>query len=429
MRSRTYFAFAVLLSAFFGCVAIRAQEWTRFRGPNGTGFSDCLTIPVNWSDTDYVWKAKLPGTGHSSPVIWSDRLFAYSADAEKATLFLNCFNAKDGRVLWSRDFASKPHKIHDRNTYATSTPAVDDERVYLPWTTPEQLVLKAFDHDGKEVWSRDLGPWSGDHGFGNSPIVHGDLVILHNAQQTQELDPGQKPGQSSMIAVDRRTGRDVWKVQLPTVRTCFSTPMIRNLPDGNAELVCASTGNGIFGLDLKTGRQNWSVKVFDMRVVNSPVTASGLIFGSNGSGGYSGNYLVAVRPGPKAEEVYRLKNSKNIKAPYVTCMLPMEDVLFLIYDKGFAACIDAPTGKVRWLERTDGAFSGSPILVRDKIYCIDEEGVVWVIAADRDRYRLLARNPLGEPSRSTPAVSGGRMYLRTNSQLFCVGKKSEVASR
>jgi hypothetical protein len=102
-------------------------------------------------------------------------------------------------------------------------------------------------------------------------------------------------------------------------------------------------------------------------------------------------------------------------------MLRMDDWVFLIYDRGYAACIDAPTGKVQWCERTGGAFNGSPVRVRDKIYCIDEDGVVWVLAADPTRYRVLAKNPLGEPSRSTPAISGGRMFLRTYSHLISVG--------
>jgi outer membrane protein assembly factor BamB len=165
-----------------------------------------------------------------------------------------------------------------------------------------------------------------------------------------------------------------------------------------------------------------------MRVVNSPITAGGLIFGSTGSGAYSGNYLVAVRPGPQAEIAYQLKSSSKIKPPYVTCMIPKDNYVFLIYDRGFAACLDAPTGSVRWLERTDGSFSGSPVRAGDNIYDIDEDGVVWVFAADPDRYRLLGKNPLGEPSRSTPAISGGRIFFRTLSHLYCVGAKETAAA-
>jgi outer membrane protein assembly factor BamB len=383
---------------------------------------------VQWTETDYCWRVKLPGIGHASPVVWGNKVFTFSADPTTAKLYVACHAAEDGRSLWVRDYATTPHRIHDRNTYASSTPTVDAERLYVPWTTPEQLLLRALDHAGQELWTCNLGTWSGDHGFGGSPILHEDLVILHNAQQAEQLEPGQRAGQSSMVAVDRRTGKEVWRTLLTTVRTCFSTPFVRQSSSGEPELICANTGDGIFSLDPKTGKQNWAIKAFDMRVVNSPVEAGGLVFGSNGSGGYSGNYLVAVRPGATPELVYRLKNSSDVKAPYVTCFQAVGNHVFLFYDKGFAGCIEAPTGKVGWFKRTDGAFSGSPVLVRDKIYCIDEEGVVWVIAADAHEYRLLAKNPLGEGSRATPAISGGRMFLRTNSQLFCVGSRNQVAA-
>ena len=407
------------------------QEWTRFRGPNGSGVSECTTIPVKWTEADYRWRARLPGKGHSSPVVWDDRVFLLSADPQTATRFVLCYSAVDGRQLWLREYASKPYPLHQRNTYAASTPAVDDERVYVALGSPEQVLLKAFDHDGREVWTRDLGRWVGQHGFGASPIVYQEMVILHNAQQAQELDPGQEPGQSTMVAVDRRTGQEIWLQKLPTVRVCYSVPLIYEPKDGPAELVCTSTGNGIFSLNPTTGEQNWSVPAFTMRVVNSPILAAGLVFGSNGSGGHGSNYLVAVRPGSSPALAYPpLKSSGKVRAPYVPCFLSQDEVVFLIHDQGFAACIEATTGNVRWFERMGGtaAFSGSPIRVRDRIYCIDEQGVVHVVAADPTQYRLLARNPLGEASRSTPAVSGGRMFLRTESQLFCVGSEQLAAS-
>ena len=139
------------------------------------------------------------------------------------------------------------------------------------------------------------------------------------------------------------------------------------------------------------------------------------------SGDDSGNYLVAIRPGKQPELVYRHQNSSNIKAPYVPCMIARDDKLYLLYDRGFAGCIDAPSGKIHWSGRTGAAFNGSPVLVRDKIYCIDEDGIVWVIAADPTQLKILAKNDLGENSSATPAVSGGRMFLRTLSHLFCVG--------
>jgi outer membrane protein assembly factor BamB len=225
------------------------------------------------------------------------------------------------------------------------------------------------------------------------------------------------------MAFERKTGREVWRTPLKSQVVSYSVPFIRELDGGNAELVCTNSGNGVYGMDIKTGQITWSVPdCLKMRTVSSPVMAGGLIFGSCGSGAYSDNTVVAVRPGPSAALAYELKNSAKIKAPYVPCLVKRGELLFLLYDKGFAACVDASTGKIHWFERTTAAFSGSPVRVDDKIYCIDEEGVVWVFAAEPE-YKLLAQNPLGEPSRSTPAVSGGRMFLRTYSQLVCVGQE------
>jgi len=421
-----------------GCIAftfassfhlVAAQEWTRFRGPNGTGVSEATTIPVKWSDADYNWKVELPGLGHSSPAVWGDKVFLLSADPDTATRYVLCYNANDGRKLWQKDYPSTAHHLHVRSSFASCSPAVDADHAYFAWSTPEETTLKAFRHDGSEAWSLNLGRWQSQHGFGTSPMLYEDLLILHNSQQANQLKEGEQPGNSFMMAFDRATGQERWRVPLVSVNACYSVPFIYTNDRGQDELVCVSTGNGFFSLNPRTGAKNWVFPdAFKMRTVSSPIAAGGVILGSNGSGAYSDNYIAAVKPGPQPELAYQLKNSGTFKAPYVPGLVAKADSVFCLYDKGFAACIDAATGKIHWSDRTGAAFSGSPVLVRDKIYCIDEDGVVWVIAADEKEYRLLAKNPLGEPSRSTPAVSGGKMFLRTYSHLFCVGGKDVVAS-
>ena len=166
-----------------------------------------------------------------------------------------------------------------------------------------------------------------------------------------------------------------------------------------------------------------------MRTANSPITAGGLIFGTNGSGAYSWNFLVAVRGGHKPEVVFQLKNSGKFKAPYVPSLIAYGDLVFCLYDRGFASCIDSKTGKIHWFERTNTSVNGSPVRIRDKIYIADEEGIVWVLAAST-KYQVLAKNPLGNPTRSTPAVASGRICFRTYSdsepfsQLVSIGGKT-----
>ena len=417
-------AACVLIALILASTVTQGSEWTRFRGPNGTGIASGDTIPVEFTEADLNFKVELPGgNGCSSPVVRSDRVFVLSANPENATRYVSCFHAITGDRLWQKEFESEVHHLHTRSSYASSTPAVDDQHVYVAWSTPKETLLKAFAHDGTPAWSKDLGRWQSRHGYGTSPIVYKDLLILHNSQNANRLKAGEKPGDSYMMAFDRLTGEERWRTPLKSESVCYSVPFIRTSEDNGAdELICTSTGNGLFSLDPLTGQQNWAVndELFTMRTIASPIESAGLIFGNTGSGGYSGNYIVAVKPGRDAHLEYKLKNSSQFKAPYVTCLLAKGDLVFCMYDRGFASCIDAATGDVHWIERTGAAFSGSPVLVDDRIYCFDETGTVWVFAASTE-YQLLARNELGGESRSTPAVANGRLYLRTHSHLMCVG--------
>jgi len=402
-----------------------AGEWTRFRGPNGTGEGSGDAIPTEFTEADFAFKVKLPGdSGCSSPVVWGDKVFLLSASSDDASRYLVCLDATSGKEIWQKKFESTPHHLHTRSSYASCTPAVDDQRVYVAWSTPEETLLKAFQHDGTEAWSVDLGTWQSQHGFGTSPIVYKDLVILHNSQQADKLKDGQKPGESFMMAFDRATGDEKWRTPLTSKNVCYSVPFIRQGDDGKEELVCSSTGDGIFALDPLTGKRRWAINdsLFSMRVVGSPIEAGGLIFGSTGSGGYSSNYIVAVHPGSDAKLAYKVPNSSKFKAPYVPCMIADGDLVFCMYDKGFASCIDAKSGDVRWVQRTGAALSSSPIKVGDRIFCVAEDGVVWVVAA-ADEYRLLGKSELGEGSYATPAVANDRMYFRTDTHLICVGGK------
>jgi outer membrane protein assembly factor BamB len=393
-----------------------SQEWTRFRGPNGTGLSPATNLPAKWSEADYHWKAALPGQGHSSPVLWGDKIFLMSADTATATRSVLCLSAADGRELWRRQYELQTHRIHTRNTYGSCTPAVDAERVYVAWSTPARLTLLALDHDGKDVWDLDLGPVVSEHGFGMSPMLYQDLVILSNSQQAEELEPGQQPGKSSMLAFEAKTGKPRWNQPRVSSRVCFSTPCIYQAAGGPPELICTSTSEGFFSLDPLTGNENWKTPgTLTLRVVSSPLIAEGLIFGSVGSGG-GGNTITAMRPGSKPEAVYTIK----LNASYVPTLVAQDGLLFIFNDKGVVSCADVRTGEIHWRERLGRGFSGSPVIGDGKVYIIDDDGNVHVIAVAK-QYELLASNPLGEPSRSTPAIAGGRLYFRTLSHLVSVG--------
>ncbi len=425
MRRGHLAAVCLIVSTMSGAWSVgQAQEWTRFRGPNGTGHSS-TRLPAKWSESDFAWKIRLPGEGHSSPVVWGERIFLLSADRTTATRYALCLSTKDGSTLWSHEYPSTPHNLHARSSYASSTPAVDAERAYFAWSSPEETTLLALFHDGTEAWRLNLGRWVSQHGYGTSPIVYGDMILVNNSQDgndgEKKLKPGELPGDSFVLAFDRKTGRELWRTRRASNAVSYSVPCIHENAAGQPEVICLSTNEGVYGLDPKTGQEKWSVpNAFSMRTVSSPVAAGGHLFGSTGSGG-GGNYVVAVTPGAQAGVAFEMKK----QAPYVPTPVAVGDAMFLWSDGGVVTCIDARTGETHFAERAhDGGFSGSPILSGDKIYCISDDGVLVSIAADPTQLKVLGKTPLGEGSRSVPAVSGGKMFLRTYSHLICVGGQS-----
>ena len=404
-------------------------QWPRFRGPNGSGVSSATTVPVKWTDKDYNWKVTLPGVGHSSPVAWGGRIFVTCGDRKTARRTVLCLDAATGKALWRRDYTSKRFTQHRDNSYATATPAVDAAGVVLAWTTPKEVVLLALDLDGREVWRRNLGPFVAIHGSGSSPVIFGDLVVLANEQADPKVLPmvyarpgaPRSAGRSFLIAVDRKTGRTRWKIERRSSQAAYSTPCVYQAGGGRPELIFSSTSHGITAVDPATGKINWSVRnAFRERCVGSPVAAPGLVIAGDGYG-TRGRLFVAVRPGSrepgrKAAVAYEIKKP----VPLVPTPVVRGNRLFLWGDDGKITCLDVSSGKVIWRQRIRASFYGSPVCVNDRLYCISKTGDVFVVAAS-DKFELLGRVPLGEPSYATPAVCDGVMYLRTRSKLFSLG--------
>ncbi|MBC7855418.1 MAG: PQQ-binding-like beta-propeller repeat protein [Pirellulaceae bacterium] len=422
MRLLPSLSLAGLLIAL--CHAAFAQEWTRFRGPNGSGESEATTIPAQWTEKDINWKTSLPGIGHSSPVVWGDKIFLLSADPDKgarpAMRYVLCVNAGDGQLIWKREFQGVPHKLHNLSSYASCTPAVDEKRIYFAWSDPDHTLLMAMDHSGNDLWTTDFGPWMSMHGFGTSPMLIDDLVVITGSQEPSAKGPDSpQPKDSYVVAVDKENGQIRWKTPRKIDTASFSVPCTHKTADGKTELICCSTAEGIFSLDPKTGKENWSEPVFKLRTVSSPVLVSGLIIATTGQGGGGGNAVVALRPGPKPEIAYEIA---KVKAPYVPTPVAKGNLLFLWSDSGFVTCVKGDTGGEVWSERVGSKCYGSPVRVGDKLFCVEDDGKVYCLSAS-EKFQRLGMYDLKEEFRTVPAIAGGKMYVRTFSNLYSIGGK------
>jgi outer membrane protein assembly factor BamB len=402
----------VLAIGLLVCGKACAENWDRFRGPNGAGQSEARGIPSEWTEADYLWKKELPGIAHSSPVIWNGRLFLTSADPDTAEQIVFAFDAATGEQLWEAQFKSDHYAMHRDNSYATSTPAVDADQLYVLWLDGDRLTLAALTHDGNEVWRRQIGTLVEQHGFGTSPVVVGDIVCVAN--ETQDA------ARSSVVGVDRKSGKILWSTPRGTGKTSYASPLVWDAPAGRKLLVTASMGSGLTAFDPASGQIAWQALEHDLpdRCVSSPITAAGLIIVSCGSGN-NGLHLIAVRPGANNEpprEVYRLRQGvPNVPTPVVA-----GELMFLWHDRGTVSCVDTATGNVHWRERLGGHFHSSPVRIGDRIFGLSKDGEVVVLAAAK-QFKLLAKNQLDEPAQATPAVADNRLYYRTESSLICLG--------
>lgn len=396
-----------------------AQEWTRFRGPNGSGVAADAKIPSAPTESDFNWKVELPGIGHSSPAVWGDRLFLMSADPDSGMRYVLCLDVTSGKAVWKREFPAGASHVHSKSSYASCSPAVDDMHVYVAWADDQETRLVALNHDGETAWSVDFGPWVSQHGFGTSPIIFEDKVIISLMQLGDERKLRDRPiGNSRLVALDRKTGDQLWETKRDSDVAAYSVPCVYEGKDGKKLLVCNSSAHGIAAHDPETGEQVWAEKVFNMRSVSSPVIAGDLILGSSGSGG-GGNTVSAVDPNNGQPKLaWRMAR----QASYVPTPVTYDDKVFVWYDKGIVSCLDAKTGKVLGQKRIGGNFYGSPVRVGDRLFCISEEGMLVVVSADTN-LEVLGETSLGEGSESTPSVAGGVMYLRTYSHLFSLGGK------
>ena len=400
-----------LLVFLIGVPLVGGENWPRFRGPDGSGISDEKGFPLHWDEEDFVWKTELPGIGQSSPCVWGEHVFLTSAKDEGRKRYVLDLDVVSGKIRWAYELTLGAQEVHHLASNASPTPTTEGTRVYVRFTGSDGVTLLALDFRGELVWKVNLGPFDNrpPQGCGASPVVFDDLVIIMNSQETA----------SSIIAVDSATGKERWKVGRPGQRTCHSTPIVLRRDGVEPQLLFSSSADGLGGLDPRSGKIRFRAPLLSGRVVGSPVYADGVVFGTSGGGG-KGRSLAAVSVdsrGDLQEDDAAWTSTREL--PYVPTPIAHGGYLYTWADIGVVKCIIAKTGEKVWLHRVGGAFSASPIWVDEKLYCVTRQGDVVVIQAG-PKFRILARNSLGEESNSTPAVAGGRMFFRGVKHAFCL---------
>lgn len=447
-RPRTRLRSPAFLLALSILPSLCAGDWPQWRGPASNGVSAETGLPERWSATENIaWKASLEGLGASSPIVWGDTVIVTSqtgvapvqqgmptrlarddqdlagrenpmggraakepAPGGDVTLVVEAFRRTDGSRLWKYGVAATGEfpDLNEKHNLATPTPVTDGRTVYALFGNGQ---LVALDMQGKEVWTRHLGeeisPFVVAWGHGSSPALYKDLLFIL-------CDHTPK---SYLLALDRNTGRERWKADRGAGRVAHSTPFVVELPQGD-ELIINSSAR-IDAYNPGNGELLWYAGSQRQTPVPSPVFHDGLIYLSRG---YRNSDFMAIRPGGRGDVtsshiVWRAPGG----ASYVPSILYYQGLLYVTNEVGIVTCADAETGKQVWRQRLGGIFFASPVGADGKIYMASETGETYVLRAGRAPV-ILSRNSLDERTLASPAVSNGKLFLRSDGTLFCIGK-------
>lgn len=381
------------------------RQWPRLRGPDGQGTTFDTELPLHWGPREnVVWKIEIPGRGNSSPVIWDDRIFITTASDDGQERKLVCYARSDGRLLWqiAAPRPSARETLYKKNTFASSTPVTDGQRVIAFFGNSGLLCA---DLDGSQKWHSNLGLFPTMHGPGTSPVLYQDEVICVQYQNH---------GKSLFAAFDKRTGAELWRRDSEHA-TSWSTPVVVRIGDRD-QLIYNGAGY-IAGYDPKTGKEIWRVAGTSPEAIPTVVVGGGLLYSASGRNGPT----MGIRPTGTGDITETNVVWRNLRGgPHVPSPLYYEGRVYIVNDTGIATCIDAADGRTVWQHRLRGRFSMSPIVADGRILVTSEEGRSTILQAG-DTFQLLAENDLDEPVLATPALLGNHLYFRSAKHLWCIG--------
>ncbi|MHC4535972.1 MAG: PQQ-binding-like beta-propeller repeat protein [Planctomycetota bacterium] len=405
--------FAILLCILLAAATSTAQaeNWPSWRGPRGDGSCIEKNVSEKWDPADAVWKTKLPGKGHASPIVWGSRIFTVTGRPETKERVLLSLDRNTGRILWQRTVVRGPlEKLHKENSYASGTPATDGKRVYVTFRVGDEIVVAAHDFSsGRQLWLVQPGTHSGGWGFSNEPVLFKDKVIVD----------GDGKDKSFLIALDRKDGKTLWRKDRVNKGISYSAPLIRELAGRTQMIQCGD--RSVVSFDPDTGEQIWKVDGPSEEFVATPVYSekAGLVFISSS---WPKRFLLAIRPDGKGNVTKTHIAWQDTKgAPYVPSMIVAGDYLLSVNRAGTAFCYEAATGKVLWQQKL-GRHHASPVLVEGRVFFINDNGQVNVIKPGVE-FERIAQYELGEMCYASPAISDGQVFIRGFKHLFCFGRR------
>jgi outer membrane protein assembly factor BamB len=400
-------------------------NWPQWRGPTMTGFVPEKDLPVQWSTTGNVtWKLAMPDFSGSTPVVWNDRIFLNVAEGTE--LYLVCVDRTMGTSLWKKHLSTGNAKVRKQNMSSPS-PATDGKTV---WVMTGTGILRAFDFSGREIWSRDIqkdyGQFGLNWGYASTPLLHRDTLYVEVLHGMKTDDP------SYLVAIDATTGKTRWRVERPTDAVlespdAYTTPAL--LRYDNTEEIVISGGDYVTGHDPATGRELWRAgglnpgKDRNYRIVASPVVADGMIYASSRV-----RPLLALKAGGRGDVSRTHVVWTTDQGPDVPTPATDGKYLYIVNDRGLMWCRDARTGTEIWGSQRvrSGTYSASPVIGDGKVYVTSEDGITTVIEAG-PQFKVLAENDLGDYTLSSPALSDGQIFVRTQKFLYCIGKRQSPA--
>ncbi|NQU23287.1 MAG: PQQ-binding-like beta-propeller repeat protein [Candidatus Nealsonbacteria bacterium] len=396
-------------------VSAARGDWPWWRGPtrNNAAAID-QDPPIAWGETDHVaWRVKVPGRGHGTPCLWGDRIFLATGQKQEQTISMLCFDRDSGDKLWETTlYDGELPKIHDDNSHASATVACDGQRVFFPYQTVDAVRMAALDLDGNIVWDKHVAPYESVQGYSASPTIFKSAVIVPT-----DASPDVP---SKLTALHRKTGQVVWQVPRPDKGESYASALAIHVA-GRDQLLIIGVGQ-TRSYDPNDGKPLWHCQgpadydaatvAFDEHAVYA-------------TGGYPRVALLGIRADGTGDvtETHRVWKS-DAKAGYVPSPLLHDGLLYAVSDrKGLMRCYDAASGEVVWEHTLEGMFYSSPVSVGERIYLFDrDKGKGYVMKAGR-RFELLAENTLPDGAFATPVISGGRIYLRTLGDFYCLGEK------